>query len=133
MNRKQRRVAAKLGSPVTQLLATAVRLHQAGRLGAAETCYRQVLATPPNLVDGHSNLGDGLKGPSKLDEAVAAYRQAISIKPDYAEAYSNLGSALTGQGKLDEAVAAYRQAIRIKPDFAKAFSNLLLCLNYDEK
>jgi hypothetical protein len=57
MNRKQRRAVAKLGSPVTQLLASAVRLHQAGQLVAAEASYRQVLAAQPNLTEGHSNLG----------------------------------------------------------------------------
>jgi protein O-GlcNAc transferase len=124
MNRKQRRAAAKLGSPVSPLLATAVRLHQAGQLGAAETCYRQLLATQPNLAEAHSNLGSALAGQGKLDEAVAAIRQAISIKPDYADAYSNLGNALTRQGQLDEAVAAYRQAIRIKPNLARAHCNL---------
>ena len=91
MNRKQRRAAAKLASPAIQLLATAVRLHQAGQLVAAEA--RQALAAQPNLAEGHFRLGDALFGQGKFDEAVAAYRQAIGIKPDYAEAHSNLGNA----------------------------------------
>src|SRR5215831_8485714 len=82
MNRKQRRAAAKLGSPATQLLATAVRLHQAGQLVEAEACYRQALAAQPNLAEGHFRLGDdALRGQGKFDEVVAAYRQAIGIKP----------------------------------------------------
>jgi len=97
MNRKQRRAAAKLASPAIQLLATAVRLHQAGQLVAAEACYRQVLAAQPNLAKGHYNLGNALAGQRRLDETVAAYRQAIRIKPDFAEAHSNLGNALTAQ------------------------------------
>src|SRR5215471_13828787 len=113
MNRKQRRAAAKLGSPATQLLATAVRLHQAGQWVAAEACYRQVLAVQPNLAEGHFRLGDALMGQGKLDEAVAAYRRAIGIRPDLAEAHSNLGNALFGQHKLGEAVTAYRRAIGI--------------------
>jgi predicted O-linked N-acetylglucosamine transferase (SPINDLY family) len=124
MNRKQRRAAAKLGSPATNLLATAARLHQAGQLVAAEACYRQALAAQPNLAEGHFRLGDALMGQGKSDEAVAAYRQAISIKPDFAEPHSNLGNALTGQGKLDEAIAAYRQAISIKPTLAEPHCNL---------
>ena len=123
MNRKQRRAAAKLGSPATQLLATAVRLHQAGQWVAAEACYRQVLTVQPNLAEGHFRLGDALMGQGKFDEAVAAYRQAISIKPDFAKAYSNLGNALFGQHKLEEAVAAYRQAISIKPDFCLLYTS----------
>src|SRR5262244_4608522 len=122
MNRKQRRAAAKLGSPATQLPATAVRLHQAGQWVAAEACYRQVLAVQPNLAEGHFRLGDALAGQGKSDEAVAAYRQAISIKPDFAAAHSNLGNALTAQGKLDAAVAAYRRAIGIKSNYAEAHS-----------
>jgi hypothetical protein len=49
--RKQRRAAAELGSPATQLLATAVRFRQAGQWVAAEACYRQVLAAQPNLAE----------------------------------------------------------------------------------
>ena len=79
MNRKQRRAPAKLGSPATQLLATAVRFHQAGQLIAAEACYRQVLAAQPNLAEGHFRLGDALMGQGKFDEAVAAYRRAIGF------------------------------------------------------
>src|SRR5215510_5750661 len=123
MNRKQRRAAAKLGPPPTQLLATAVRLHQAGQLVAAEACYRQALAAQPNLAEAHSNLGLALTGQGKFDEAIAACRRAIGIKPVLAGAHSNLGNALTGQGKFDEGIAAYRQAIGIKPDFAEANSN----------
>src|SRR4029450_56361 len=107
-------------STATQLLATAVRLHQAGQWVAAEACYWQVLTVPPNLAEGHFRLGDALMGQGKFDEAVAAYRQAIGIRPDFAAAHSNLGNALFGQHKLEEAVAAYRQAISIKPDFAEA-------------
>jgi len=124
MNRKQRRAAAKLGSPATQLLATAVRLHQAGQLVAAEACYRQVLAVQPNLAEGHYNLGNALTAQGKLDEAIAAYRQAIGIKPDFAEAHSNLGFHLAAQGKPDDAIAAYRQAIRIRSNYAEAHYNL---------
>jgi protein O-GlcNAc transferase len=138
MNRKQRRAAAKLGStklasPVTQLLASAVRLHQAGQLVAAEAIYRQVLAVQPKLAGSHFNLGHALMGQGKLDEAVAAYRQAIRIEPDLARAHCDLGSALMGQGKLEEAVAAYHQAIRIQPDLAEAHSNLGTALTGQNK
>src|SRR5262245_64728458 len=119
MNRKQRRAAAKLGSPANQLLATAGRLRQAGQLVAAEACYRQALAAQPNIAEGHFRLGDALCGQGKFDEAGAAYRQAIGMKPDLAEAHGHLGLALAAPGKLDEAVAAYGQAIRIKPGLAE--------------
>ena len=72
--RKQRRAAAELGSPATQLLATAVRFRQAGQWVAAEACYRQVLAAQPNLAEAHCNLGSALAVQRKLDEAIAAPR-----------------------------------------------------------
>jgi protein O-GlcNAc transferase len=131
VNRKERRAAAKLGSPATQLLATAVRhfrlgdaLWGQGKFDEAVAAYRQVIGIKPDFAAAHCNLGLALAAQGKLDEAVAAYRRAISIKPDFTEAHSNLGNALSGQGKLDEAVAAYRRAISIKPDFAAAHSNL---------
>jgi hypothetical protein len=67
MNRKQRRMAAKQGKqiptpavqgatigpshPVAELLATALRHHQAGRLREAEGYYRRILAIDQNHVD----------------------------------------------------------------------------------
>src|SRR5262245_44414830 len=119
MNRKQRRAAAKVGSPATPLLATAVRLHRAGQLVAAEACYRQVLAAQPNLAEVHFRLGDALMDQGKFDEAVAAYRCAIGFKSNYAEAHSNPGNALVAQGKLDQAIAAYRRGIALNARVAE--------------
>src|SRR5262249_59868957 len=88
MNRKQRRAAAKLGSPATQLLATAVRLHQAGQWVAAEACYRQVLTEQPKLPQGQFRLRDAQMGHGDVDRAGAAYRPAGRIKPPLAQSLS---------------------------------------------
>src|SRR6516165_9120420 len=71
MNRKQRRIAAKMGqhaaasptaivSPsdqIGQLLARGQWHHQAGQLAEAEKYYRKVLAIDPNDFDGLHRLG----------------------------------------------------------------------------
>ena len=124
MNRKERRAAARLESPVTQWLAAGLQHHQARRLVEAEACYRRVLAAQPNHVAAHFYLGNLLLGQGKRDEAVAAYRQAIRIEPGLAEPHSNLGVVLMDQGKLDEAAAALRQAIHISPGLVEAHANL---------
>src|SRR5262249_62230149 len=128
MNRKQRRADAKLGSPATQLLATAVRLHQARQLVAAEACYRQVLAAQPNLAEGHFRLGDALMDQGKFDEAVAAYRRAIGFKSNYAAAHSNLGNALGAQGKRVGGVCRNWPAAGNQAQFPRAPVNPRECL-----
>ena len=135
MNRKERRAAAKLGGTqsdpraktappvnlaITQLLATGLQSHQAGRLAEAEACYRRVLAAQPNYTEVHMQLGLALKAQRKLKEAIAAFRRAVAIKPDWAEAQYNLANALDDNGEFDEAAAAFHRAIAIKPDWADA-------------
>jgi protein O-GlcNAc transferase len=124
MNRKQRRVAAKLSrteddiragnSAITDPSAAGVQYQR-----AAVAHYRRVLHA-----EAHYNLGNEFRSQGKPDDAIAAYRQAIGIKPDLAEAHSNLGALLMDQGKRDEAIAAFRQAIAIKPDLPEAHYNL---------
>ncbi len=73
MNRKQRRITAKLGKPtptpavpgaaigpsvrIAELLATARRYHQAGQLAEAESRYRKILAIDQNHIDSLHLLG----------------------------------------------------------------------------
>jgi len=73
VNRKQRRMAGKLGTPaaaplwrnanispsgqIADLLARGRRHHQAGQFTEAENCYRKLLAIDPNHFDGLHLLG----------------------------------------------------------------------------
>jgi protein O-GlcNAc transferase len=144
MNRKERRAQASLGQKPGRAaaamaaggsvyLASAIRDHQAGRLGEAEANYRQALAIRPDYAEVMFNLAVVLRQQGKLDEAIDAYRQTIELAPDYAEAHYNLGNLLLQLAKLDDAVDAYRQAIRSRPDHANAHTNLGVALKAQGK
>jgi tetratricopeptide (TPR) repeat protein len=150
MNRKQRRAAARakrvssnqsqkesaartIPAGIADFLATARKLHEAGRLADAEVWYRRALAADHNNAEvlnllgivahqiASSNLVAAREQPGKLDEAIASYRGAIRIKPGYAEALANLGVALEEQGKLDDARKAFEKAIEIAPARAATY------------
>jgi tetratricopeptide (TPR) repeat protein len=142
MNRRQRRAAAKLGTPSNpagsnprataaaavpasaELFGAGLAHHQAGRLAEAEGCYRRALAAQPNHADALNMLGVLAHQMGRPDMALELIRRAIENKPNNPGYYCNLGYALRDQGRAEEAAAAARQAIRIKPDLATAHFNL---------
>ena len=111
-----------------QLIQTAIRHHQAGRLAEAEKAYRMVLAQQPDQADVLNFLGMLCAQTGRLQEGVKLLRRAIQIMPQSAEAHRHLGFALRNQGRLKEAVESYQRAIRLKPDFAAAHNNLGVAL-----
>jgi predicted O-linked N-acetylglucosamine transferase (SPINDLY family) len=133
MNRKQRRAnSGSAGLPTSvrpsqapqQMFAEAFQLQQAGRLGAAETLYRKVLAIAPDNADVLCNFGTVLALQGKMEQAAAAWRQAIAVKPGMAAAYSNLGVALRHLGRSEEAARVARQAAALSPGDADVFNTL---------
>jgi tetratricopeptide (TPR) repeat protein/SAM-dependent methyltransferase len=140
VNRKQRRIAAKLGKQVdpsaapattvgssfrvAELLAAAQQLKQQGKIDQAVDRYRWALALEPDNAEVHYSLGNALRLQNKLDEAAAHYHRAIELRSNFAEAHNNFGNVLRRQGKLDEAVSHYQRAVTLKPNFAEAYINL---------
>ena len=90
MNHKQRRAAAKLGSPAEGHFNLGNALMGQGKLDEAIAAYRRAIGIKPDFADAHSNLGNALAGQGKLDEAIVAYRRAIGIKTGFSNAFSNL-------------------------------------------
>ena len=138
MNRKQRRAVAKHGETsrnpsagtaaipmdIAELLGEGRKHLQAGRLSAAEACYRRVLAAQPEHPDALHLLGIIAHHMRRHDVAITLIGRAIKQNGQNPFYFSNLGNALQDQGRRDEAIAAYRQATAIKPDYAEAYSNL---------
>jgi predicted O-linked N-acetylglucosamine transferase (SPINDLY family) len=114
---------------ISEILANAVRLHEAGQLQAAERVYRRVLALEPKQADAWHLLGVVAYQVGKYALAVEYIGRAIGLKGTEAAFHSNLGNALRAAGKLDEAVACYRRALELKPDYAQALNNLGIALN----
>jgi len=107
-----------------EVLADAVRLQEAGRLGEAEAALRRAIALAPDHAEAHARLGWVLGGLARHDEAIAAQRRAIEIQPRFAGAWSNLGVALQAKGDHDGALAAMQHALTLDDGIAECHVNI---------
>src|SRR5262245_52609885 len=64
---------------VTDAIATAGKLCNAGKLDQAENIVRQILKARPNTADAHNVLGVVLHRRGQTDDAIAAVRRAIKL------------------------------------------------------
>jgi len=111
-------------TPIPEMLALALRHHQAGNLQQAEQLYRRILQADPNHAESHHSLGVLALQRANYNLAITTIRQAISLNPGAATYYCNLGVAYQAVGQAEQAAASYQQAIRLQPAFAEAHYNL---------
>ncbi|HEY1542504.1 MAG TPA: tetratricopeptide repeat protein [Xanthobacteraceae bacterium] len=123
MNRSERRAARKQGAP-NELLATAIRCHEAGALMEAERYYRGVLAADPNHAGVLHNLGILAIQTGRHQLAVDLIGKAVGRNRRMPDGHYNLAIALEALGREDDALPQYQQAIALKPDYADAQMNL---------
>jgi tetratricopeptide (TPR) repeat protein len=138
MNRKQRRMVAKQGTPIgaalrpsfgpsvriAELLALALGYHRAGQLMQAESHYRKILAIDPNHIDSLHLLGVLAHQNGHNETAVDLLRKAISLNDRTPTFHSDLALALRALGRMQEAVVHYTRALALQPDSAEAHNNL---------
>jgi protein O-GlcNAc transferase len=98
--------------------------HRAGRLGEAETLYREVLAQSPNRHDVQYLLALAIYQLRNDPEAIDLLRRAIAANPNDAEYHCNLGVILADNKRFEEALAAYQKALELNPQSGEAFNNL---------
>ena len=127
MNRKQRRAAEaqakRSGAPdprAARLFAAGLAHHQAGRLGEAETLYRETLAAQPDHADALHLLGVIASQVGRHDVAVDLIGRAIAHGGDPSHFHANLGLALAGLKRFDEALASFERALAARADYAEA-------------
>jgi predicted O-linked N-acetylglucosamine transferase (SPINDLY family) len=134
VNRRERRRQAKLrgkrrprGGPADGRFQAAQAHQAAGRLDAAETLLRDILAGHPadtDAADAHGLLGVVLALGGRNADAVASFERAIVLAPAVAAYHNNLGNVLSSLGRGEEAVAAYGRALALRPDDAQTLNNL---------
>ncbi|MCS0627987.1 tetratricopeptide repeat protein [Telluria mixta] len=107
----------------SDLLGQAVRLHQQGRLEAAQALYRRVLDLNPRQFDALHLLGVIERQRGHPGRAVDLIEEALRIDPLQARAHCNLGAALQDLGRTDAALASYEAALRLDPAYALAWDN----------
>ncbi|BBK41038.1 hypothetical protein STVA_10580 [Allostella vacuolata] len=104
-------------------LATAERLHQAGRLAEAVAAYRAVLATRPDHAVARHRIGVLALQAGQPRAALDELELAARLAPRDALVRHDLGHALAALGRLADAAAAWAEAGRLAPRLASAHAN----------
>lgn len=105
-------------------LASALTLHQAGDLAAAEAGYQAVIDNDPANADALHLLSVLRLQQGQAEAALPIIEQVIKLMPDAADAYGNKGSALQTLERYGEAAFAFRAAIKLAPEAAHHHYNL---------
>ena len=108
----------------THPLQSAIQLHRAGNLAAAEPFYREAVRRHPDHAQALSLLGALLCQRRRFGEGASILARALCVDPTLAEAHCNLGSALQDLGRPEEALASFGRAVALRPGFAQALFNM---------
>jgi predicted O-linked N-acetylglucosamine transferase (SPINDLY family) len=106
------------------MIALAVRYHQAGNVDQAEQLYRTILQSNPQHADAHHLLGVLAHQSGRHEDAIASIRRAVAINPSSAVYHCNLALAYKALGRLDEALASYRDGQRVEPASADIVNHI---------
>ena len=109
-------------------LSGALKLHQAGRLDAAQAAYEAVLAAHPDNADTENLLGVLLAQKDQLSDAMARFARATALAPGVADYWFNRGECARRMAQPENAIDWYRAALRLRPQYKDAFSNLAALL-----
>jgi predicted O-linked N-acetylglucosamine transferase (SPINDLY family) len=123
-SRKQGEQTAELVlSEADRIVQEGLAHHRAGRLGEAETLYREVLEGCPEHPDGLHLLGLIALQVGQAAMALPLFDRAIAVRSEFAEAYVDRGNALHRLQQYQAAVESYDKAISVRPGFAEAYSD----------
>ncbi len=116
---------AQRASPfdVGSLLAEALALHEAGRLDAAATIYRRILAVKPDHFDSLHLLGVVFHQCGHHAQALRQIETALANSPDNVFALNNRGIVLNALARFEEALASYDRALILRSDYVEALLN----------
>ncbi len=98
------------------------------KFSEAETIYKAVMVSNPEIADSAYGLGQIAQKQGKLAEAAGWYRRAIDTNPQYQNAYNNLGGVYLQLKDWNNAVVILRKAIELNSDFVESSYNLAIAL-----
>ncbi len=113
---------------IREAFASAVGLHQSGRVAEAERLYRKILQADPRHCDALHMLGVLAMQVGQHAAAVDLIGKAIAENGRVPAFHNNLGNALKGWGRVEQALSAYGRALACAPDHAGAHYNLAVTL-----
>jgi choline-sulfatase len=106
------------------LLLLAGEDSEAGRYDEAAAKVQQALAADPEIVEGHSRLGNIYTKAGRHAEAVAAYQRALALDPEHLLSTYNLALAYRALGKLPEAIVGFERSQQLDPRSGRAHFQL---------
>jgi tetratricopeptide (TPR) repeat protein len=134
MNRKQRRVEARLGkqgrtaearvAPISRWFGAALAHQRCGRAADAERVCREILSVDPGHTQTLHLLGLIEHQRGRPEEAVEHIRMAIMRDGRDPAFHHNLGNILRALGRLAEAISCYERALALAPTSVDALYNL---------
>ena len=109
----------------------AMAAHQAGRLGEAESIYRNILAASPDHADSLHLLGLIASQRGNPAAALDLIGRAIALSPGkpIAHYHNNMAMALLALNRPDGAIDQLKAALALTPDDAEGHYNLGVLLN----
>lgn len=111
-------------SEADALMREGYEAHVAGRLDAAESCYRKILFRQPDQAEALYLLGEIQAAKGNHDQAIDLMRKATSHSPKTAAFHAGLAGLLRQGADTAGAEAAYREAIHIEPNNAEYINDL---------
>jgi Flp pilus assembly protein TadD len=97
-------------------LARARDLVEEGRVHEAIDLYGEIVASNPESMKAHNNLGVLFDELGQHDNAITHFEEALRIEPESVEVLTNHGTSLTSVARYDDAEAVLRHALRLAPD-----------------
>jgi eukaryotic-like serine/threonine-protein kinase len=99
----------------------------------AERTFNRVLNEHPNYWFAYNELGYGLHGQARYQDAIQAYSAASLAAPLNSMSLANLGVEYLQIGKFADGTEVLRRSLNIDPSSDVAASNLSLALRYQGK
>jgi Flp pilus assembly protein TadD/2-polyprenyl-3-methyl-5-hydroxy-6-metoxy-1,4-benzoquinol methylase len=107
-----------------RLFASAVELHQQGRLREAEAAYRDLLAADPLHAGALHYLGVVQLQMGRAEAAAELIRRSLAQHERNPEGHYHLGLALAQLGQFADVVVHNERAIALQPQYVEAHLNL---------
>jgi len=112
-----------INTRLSELIRTALELHQQGNYKEAELIYKNILNYSPKNFDALQLLGALYAQNGKFIMAIDALEKALKIKSNNPTTYFNHGNSLAAIGRFEEANISYMRAIEISPSHSEYYYN----------